>query len=53
MPHLFAIDLVKEKINKLAPENRVEFINDIMEGYCRRCGGIEIRERSCQCCNDE
>ncbi len=51
MPHLFAIDLVKEKISKLSPDDRLKFINDIMYGYCDSCGQKD--DNKCRCWDDE
>jgi NTP pyrophosphatase (non-canonical NTP hydrolase) len=38
MPYDFAVKLVKERIEKFTAEKRINYINDIMEGYCHDCG---------------
>jgi hypothetical protein len=35
----------------MSPQERVDFFNQIEEGYCRHCG--DKREGICHCQNDE
>lgn len=44
---------VRELLHRMTPEQRVEFIFNLGDGYCYNCGAKEDGGRRCQCENDE
>ncbi len=43
---------IKEYLISCSPQERLNFLSEIFEGYCKFCGNEEMVEK-CQCWNDE
>ena len=47
------IVLCKNLMKISLPEIRIKIRDEIMDGYCRHCGNIELPGERCQCENEE
>ena len=46
------VAVLRERMEKMTDEERVELIGDLKEGYCQDCGRA-TGEWLCHCMNDE
>lgn len=44
------VQLVRELLVALSPDQRLELIDDILDGYCHHCG---LAHDPCYCMDDE
>jgi hypothetical protein len=47
------LDLFRLSLIGLKPEERIEFFEAIMEGYCKHCGYETPEGKECYCERDE
>jgi hypothetical protein len=46
-----AIDLIRAKLAAAKPDERIQIMDSIDDGYCRLCGGEEPPDGYCRCMN--
>jgi len=48
------VDRLRAFMERMTDDQRRRLLDDIMDGYCKHCGGMQPQTgRSCQCWNDE
>lgn len=43
---------MRDRMVDLLPSERIDLVNDLLDGYCKHCGWADP-EGVCQCWNDE
>ncbi|WP_293371564.1 hypothetical protein [Nevskia sp.] len=46
------IRVLRDRMEKMTPDERLELAGDLLDGYCEHCG-YETHGRTCHCTNDE